>query len=128
MRITEKLALEQVAGDGRAVDGDKRPPTPVAHVMDALSEEFLSGAGCCKDEDGAVAIGEFFRRSDGFDDGGSVANDVCESGLRTEAVAVELLPHLFFTCLDIFGPLQVKQSTGAIHALGFSGIGYPAAG
>ena len=43
--VAEKLAFQQVGGEGGAVDGDEGLAGPPAGVMDTLGEEFLAGAG-----------------------------------------------------------------------------------
>jgi hypothetical protein len=43
--VTEQFAFDQVRGDGRTVDGDKRPLKVRALVVDRAGDQFLARAG-----------------------------------------------------------------------------------
>ena len=54
--MPEQLALDQLAGDGRHVDGDERPALALAKVVQRLGHQFLAGAGLAGDQDGEVGV------------------------------------------------------------------------
>ena len=50
--MTEQLGLQQVLGNGAAVDGDERPVGPVPVGVDHLGHQLLAGAALAVDEHG----------------------------------------------------------------------------
>ena len=48
--MSEELALEQLFGDGGAVDGDEPCRFPVAHVVDCAGNQFLARATLAEDQ------------------------------------------------------------------------------
>ncbi len=57
--VAEEFALEQVFGDGAAVDGDEGVLPPLAVVMDRLGDQFLAGAAFAGHQDVDPAAGDF---------------------------------------------------------------------
>ena len=56
--VAEHLALQQVFGDGGAVDRPERPRGAAAVVVDGPSHQFLAGAGLAKDQHRYVLGGD----------------------------------------------------------------------
>ena len=54
--VAEELALEQLLGDGRAVDGDEALRAALAVVMDGAGDQFLARAALAGDHDRRVAV------------------------------------------------------------------------
>ena len=52
--VAEELALEQVSGIGRAVDGHERPVAAAGWLVDGRGDELLAGAALARDEDRRV--------------------------------------------------------------------------
>ena len=52
----EQLGLEQLRGDGRAVDGHEGPVAPGAREVDGAREQLLADPGLAVDEDGGVEV------------------------------------------------------------------------
>jgi hypothetical protein len=53
--VAEELALDQVVGNGRAVDRDEGLAGPVAVLPDRARHQLLAGAALAGDHDGDVA-------------------------------------------------------------------------
>ena len=56
--VAEELALEELLGDGGAVDGDERRRRARAVLVDGAGDELLAGAALAGDEDGHVLRGD----------------------------------------------------------------------
>ena len=54
LAVAEKLAFQQALRNGAAVDNDKGPRRPSAHVMDRPGHQFLARAGFAVDDDVGV--------------------------------------------------------------------------
>jgi len=54
--ITEQFALDQALGNGGTVQGDERPVTALALLMQLAGENFLAGPGLALHQHGQVAI------------------------------------------------------------------------
>ncbi len=54
--IAEELALQEVVGNGPAIDGDEFPGPPRARLMDGPGHQLLSGAAFTGDENGGAAV------------------------------------------------------------------------
>ena len=52
--VAEQLALQQVLGDGGAVDGQERRLGPQAVLVDGAGDQLLAGAALAGDQDGDV--------------------------------------------------------------------------
>lgn len=52
--MAEKLAFEEVGGEGGAVGGDERL-SGVSQAVESLCDELLAGAGFADDDDGVTA-------------------------------------------------------------------------
>src|SRR5262249_8993759 len=52
--VAEELALEQLAGDGRAIDLDQASAAAATSVVDGLGHRLLSGAALAHDQDRRV--------------------------------------------------------------------------
>ena len=52
--VAEQLGLEQLGGNGAAVDGDERPVAARAQIVDGAGGDFLAGAGLAEHEYGGV--------------------------------------------------------------------------
>ncbi len=59
--MPEQLALQQLPGDGRAVDGHERPILARAEVMDHPGKELLTGPALPEQEHGRAATRDLFR-------------------------------------------------------------------
>ena len=68
--VPEEFALEEFAGDGRAVDLDERAVLVAAVFVDFAGDEFLARAGLANDEDKGIRFGHghdlFFDALNGF--------------------------------------------------------------
>src|SRR5215467_551336 len=53
--VAEELALHQRLGDGRAVDGDERPLTPIAHLMNGPGDQLFARSRLAGDQHRGVA-------------------------------------------------------------------------
>src|SRR6185436_4321814 len=60
---TEQLALEQLAGNRRAVDPHHWAPAPLTGVMDGLREDFLATAGLAEQQHGGRRRGHLLDLS-----------------------------------------------------------------
>ena len=78
--MAEQLGLDQVRGDGAAVDGDEGAPAPGAGLVDGAGEQFLAGAGLALDQDGDGARGGAAGAGDGALHGGAAVDDGVEFG------------------------------------------------
>ena len=56
--MAEQLALDQVFGEGAAVDGDERAIGAFALEEDVAGGEFLAGAGLAEDQGGRIGRGD----------------------------------------------------------------------
>ena len=65
--MAEQLALEQVAGHGRAVEGQERPVGAIRGPMDGAGDHFLAGAGLAGDQHRNRVGGDPPRRVQDFD-------------------------------------------------------------
>ena len=54
--VTEQLGLDEIRGDGAAVDGDEGAAAAAAVVMDGARDEFLAGARLAEDEHRGIAL------------------------------------------------------------------------
>ena len=61
--IAEQLSLEQILGDGGAVDRDKSSRAAATGLVDAAGEQFLAGAGRAEQHDRDVGIGDALDRA-----------------------------------------------------------------
>ena len=57
----EQFALNQIARQGSAVDGDQGPIPARAHVVDGGGDQILSRTGLAEDEDRCVRRGDLLR-------------------------------------------------------------------
>ena len=55
--MTEQLALQQLVGDGGAVDGGEAPLGPRAHAVHRAGQDLLAGPALAGDEHGGVVAG-----------------------------------------------------------------------
>jgi hypothetical protein len=62
--VTKQLGLDEVVGQGSAIDGDTSATTAAVGV-DFLSEEFFSDAGLSEDEHGEVVRRDPLDERDG---------------------------------------------------------------
>ena len=58
LAMAEELALDQVLGQGAAVDRDERAAGAIALVVEAARDQLLAGAGLAQDHDGGVGGGD----------------------------------------------------------------------
>src|ERR1051325_9489012 len=58
--VAEKLRLDEVCRQGRAVDLDERALPPPARRVDGAGDEFFAGACLALDENGRVGRGDLF--------------------------------------------------------------------
>src|SRR5690606_35206165 len=56
--VTEELALDQLARDGRHVDRNERPRTALGEIMENARNEFLARAGLAGDHHREVRLRE----------------------------------------------------------------------
>jgi hypothetical protein len=56
--VPEQLALDELRGDRRHVDGHERAALALAEVVERLRHQLLAGAGLARDEDGEVRVRE----------------------------------------------------------------------
>src|SRR6185295_11296167 len=54
--VPEQLALQQILGDGAAVDRDERRATPRASAMERARDELLARAALARDEDRGLVV------------------------------------------------------------------------
>src|SRR3989449_10348683 len=75
-------SLQQLPGDGRAIDGHERPVLARAAVMDHPSEELLAGAALPKQEHGRGANRNLLRLLLRVQQGMALADHLRVLGLR----------------------------------------------
>ena len=59
--VPEELALDEVLGDGAAVDGDEGPAHALAAAVELARDELLAGAGLAGDEHADVGRGDLLQ-------------------------------------------------------------------
>ena len=99
--VAEELGLEELEGEGGAVDLDEGALAAGGAVVDGAGDELLADAGLAPDEDGGIGVGDLI---DHFLDG-LHARAVLEHPVVLGAASLELASeHLLSETLDL--PLQ----------------------
>src|SRR5581483_6198547 len=80
--VTKKNALDEIVGDGAAIDGDEGPRAPVAGALDSARDQLLADAGFAFDENRDLRGGGALAEADDPLHGSAFGDDVAE-GERT---------------------------------------------
>ena len=88
--VAEQLALEQLLGDGGAVDGGEALLAPRAHPVDGAGQHFLAGAALAGDEHGGVVARHPAGELEQVAHGAALADDQVARGAGAEAGAQHL--------------------------------------
>ena len=76
--VTEQLALDEVLGDGAAVDRHERPVLALAPAVELLRDELLAGARLARDEDADVGAGDLLELAEHLEHRRARADDLAE--------------------------------------------------
>ena len=76
--VTEQLTLEELRGDGSAVDGHERLVTPAGAIVDVSRHHFLAGAGLAEDQHLRVGVGNLVYQLAHFPYARAAADEVSE--------------------------------------------------
>ena len=128
--MSEQFALEEVLGDGAAVDRDERPVLAGAATVDGEGGHFLAGAAVAEDEDRGIGGGHFADQVEHFLHRRAGADHALEA---SDGTAFAQLPILTFELSDMKradqDPFELahvdrfrEEIVGAL-ADGFQGIG-----
>ena len=93
--MSEQLAFEQMLGNRRAIDNDKRPPGARAVVVDRAGDDFLASAALAEQQDRAVAVGHGPDHIEDCAHGRRNANDVFDAWLHPADLFLQR--HVFVT-------------------------------
>ena len=77
--MTEQLALQQIFGDGTAIDGNKRPLTSIGALMNGLGHEALTGSGLAIDQNRAVTVRNPLNQLENTGHGAALADNPLET-------------------------------------------------
>ena len=130
--VAEKLAFQQLFGQGGAVDGHKGPLFSVAAVVDALSQQLFARARFPFNQDRGVAFGKAFGLGEHLRHFAFGADNVAELVFGHQPFVRQLDARLHFRLLD-FGQflkgddgflVVVAHPDGhAVHHIGFAAAG-----
>ena len=76
--VAEELALDELPGEGRAVDLHERPAAAGAVVVEGVRDELLAGAARAAHQHGEVGVGHFSNHVEHPLHGGAPADDALE--------------------------------------------------
>src|SRR5262249_61297460 len=79
--VAEQIALQQVLGNGRAVEGQERRLRPWAVLVDGAGDQFLTGATLARDQHGERLASNAADRLAHLAHGGATADDATLSVL-----------------------------------------------
>src|SRR6185436_6775188 len=111
--VAEELRLEQVLGQGRAVDLDESLAGPVRLAVDEAGDDLLAHAGLPEDQDGGIGVGDL--AADLLD-----AEDPRAGGDEAVLLAVEAAPQdgdLLTELLFLDGVLERELQLLVLEAL-----------
>ena len=74
--VAEELALQELIGEGPAVEGNEGSVTPRALGMDSTGHQFFTGAGFPGDQDGGIAFGHVDNGLEQLEHGRRLAHQV----------------------------------------------------
>ena len=120
--MAEQLGFQEILGQGRAIDRDKRREAPPAVEMKRARDQFLAGAALAQHQYGAVAIRHPLHQAKHLLHGGGPAHNLIEAVLLIELAAqVKILgdrlvigerpPDAEFEVLQLKGFLQVIEGS-----------------
>ena len=100
--VSEKLALDEVVGEGGAVDADEGLVAPFALLLDCAGNEFFSGSGSAADEDGCIAGGDLGDLSVDCAHGAAGSDDADGAHIAAELFTQTQVFRLEFFALFVF--------------------------
>ena len=114
--VAEELVLEEVLGDGRAVDGHEGPLGPGRELVEGAAHQLLARAALPEQEHGGLAGGGPLDGEHGLLEGGVLADHPGQA----EAPLVVLLQEeqLGLGATPLHGPVEQQQEVVGVHGLG----------
>ena len=125
LAMTEQLGLQQVLGNGAAVDGDERPVGPVPVGVDHLGHQLLAGAALAVDEHGQARGSRLLGDLQRLEQLGVLAEGAFEDEAALDQALATLAPRQLGAGRLGRGRLHEALLVRELHHLVAQGAGLP---